>query len=207
MGVSVRQIVGIEDYGLTKTLPASQHFLQHLDALRERIPKLRNTTFVVAPECNLGVQATELAHSIMAHRDATPMHRDRIVILDEGGSQYGIRTDDRRNIVTSKENMQLTAKAVIDPKKLRFLYNAVCVCNTVRLDTLDAFTRLVKQLEVYGADLLKPLKPGGQVRRHFHGKRGSGKDDLAMAFQLCLVANQLFFTQPRKYGITPALAY
>lgn len=77
-----------------------------------------------------------------------------------GGSQYGIRTEDRRNIMTSKENLRTMAAGVIDSKKLRFLSNLVCVCDTDRVDADAAMKRLVDQLERYGADVLPPLRLG-----------------------------------------------
>lgn len=97
-----------------------------------------------------------------------------------GGSQYGIRTEDRRNIMTSKENLRKMAAAVIDSKKLRFLSNMVCACDTERVTAEAASKRLVDQLERYGADVLPPLRIGDRPRRKWHGKRGGAHDDLAM---------------------------
>lgn len=48
------QIVGMEDFPVRKTIAISKQFVLHLDALRQRIPQLRHTIFVVAPECNMG---------------------------------------------------------------------------------------------------------------------------------------------------------
>lgn len=194
-------VVGLEDFPTPKTLPASRRVLDHIDALRKRFPPLHRTIFVIAPECNMGNDANEMAYMVMHHRDESPLHRDRIIVLDEGGSQYGVRTEDRRNPVTSKESMRKSAAAVINPKKLRFVHNFVCVCNPMESRQAVIAGRFVKQLQVYGAEVLPPMRPGDRPRRRWHGKHGGQHDDLAMAFQLCLVANQLFFAQPRKYGI------
>lgn len=148
-----------------------------------------------------GLHANELAHQVMQHRDSTQMHHRRILVLDEGGSQYGIRTADPKNILTSKESLRNMAAAVIDAKKLRFLSTMVCVCDTERIDAERCTERLVRQLEVYGADVLPPLRVGDRPRRKWHGKRGSGHDDLAMALQLNLLANRLCLAQPNKYGL------
>lgn len=125
-----------------------------------------------------------------------------IRLRSSGGSQYGIRTEDRRNLLTSKENLRNMAAAVIDSKKLRFLSNLVCVCDTERIKADGCIERLVRQLEVYGADVLPPLRVGNRPRRQWHGKRGGGHDDLAMAFQLNLLANRLCLAQPAKYGLS-----
>lgn len=194
-------IVGMEDFPVTKTLPVSQHFLKHLDELRFSIPQLRHSIFVVAPECNMGIHANELAQAVIHHRDTRSEHRDRIIVLDEGGTQYGIRTEDRRNPLTSKEAMRGTTMAVINPKKMRFFCNFVCVCGSPPPTRMEIVARLVSQLEVYGADVLPPLRIGDRPRRKWHGKRGGRHDDLAMALQLCMLSNQLFYGQPRKYGI------
>ena len=92
--------------------------------------------------------------------------------------------------------------AVIDNKKLRFLVNLACACSTDRIDADTCVDRLVRQAVAYGADVLPPIRPGGKPRRKWHGKRGSSGDDLIMAFQLCLAANRLFFSQPQKYPST-----
>lgn len=44
----------MEDFPVRKTIAIAQQFLVHLDALRQRIPQLCRTIFVVAPECNMG---------------------------------------------------------------------------------------------------------------------------------------------------------
>lgn len=190
----------MEDFPVRKTVAISSKFLEHLDGLRNRIPQLQRSIFVVAPECNMGLHANELAQQVMRYRDKTEMHRRRIIVLDEGGSQYGIRTEDRRNLLTSKENLRTMAAAVVDSKKLRFLSNLVCVCDLDRVDAEGATKRLVDQLERYGADVMPPLRVGDRPRRKWHGKRGGAHDDLAMAFQLNLLANRLFMAQPGKYG-------
>jgi len=195
-------IVGLEDFPATKTLPASHLLLKHIDALRQRFAPLNHTKFVIAPECNMGNDANEIAHLVRNHANITPIHKDRLIVLNEGGSQYGIRTEDRRNPCTSKESMRKSAMAVINPKKLRFLHNFVTVCNTMETRQAVVAGRFVKQLQVYGAEVLPPLRAGDRPRRRWHGKHGGQQDDLAMAFQLCLVANQLFFAQPGKYGIS-----
>jgi hypothetical protein len=196
-------IVGMEDFPTPKHMPASHSVVKHLDVLRRRFPQLKNATFVVAPECNMGNDANELAYLVMQHRDKTPMHKDRIVVLDEGESQYGIRTGDKRKEVTMKETMCKNARAVVDAKKLRFLHNFVTVCNELDKDRAALAARFVQQLQVYGAELLPARTPGASLRRIWHGKHGGQHDDLAMVFQLGIAANQLFFSQPHKYGISP----
>lgn len=195
----------MEDFGVVKTVPTVDKFLKHLDALRQRLPALRTTVFVVAPECNMGLHANELAMRVLLHKNKTRMHKERITVLDEGGTQYGIRTEDRRNMLTSKENLRNMAAMAIDNKRVRFLRGLVTVCDPDR-HTEDTITkRFVQQLERYGADVLPALRTGDKPRRKWHGKRGGAGDDLAMAFQLNLLANRLFMSQPGKYGIVTSV--
>jgi len=196
--------VGLEDFPVRKTEATTTTFMQHLDALRqEHAAFLQRATFVIAPECNMGLHAIELAHAVLNHRDRTPMHRGRILILDEDSNQFGIRTGDRKNPLLSKDNMRRMAAAVIDSQKLRFHSNMVCVCDRERgVTAADVLDRLVNQLQRYGADVRPPLRLGGRPQLDWHGKRGSGHDDLAMALQLNLVANRLFMAQGSKYGVS-----
>ena len=195
----------MEDFGVVKTVPTVDKFLLHLDALRQKLPALRTTVFVVAPECNMGLHANELAMRVLLHKNKTRMHMERITVLDEGGSQYGIRTEDRKNILTSKENLRNMAAAAIDNKRVRFLRGLVTVCDPDRQTEESITKRFVQQLERYGADVLPPLRMGDRPRRKWHGKRGAAGDDLAMAFQLNLLANRLFMSQPGKYGIVTSV--
>jgi hypothetical protein len=190
----------MEDFPLSKTTIVSDLFHRHLDALRGRFPEFSNTMFVVAPECNMGRDSTELAHAVIQYRDRTPQHRGKILILDDDPTNFGLRTGGP-NPLLSKDNMRATAAPTINGRRLRFHSNMVCVCDQIRGTTADVvMNRFVDQLQRYGADIERPADPSKPAKLRWHGKRGSTHDDLAMAFQLNLVANELFMRRPAHYG-------
>jgi len=174
-------------------------FMRHIDALRKNIPQLLYATFVIAPECNMGLQANELAIAVQKHCVKSELHQNRVCVIDEGGGvHYGIRTDGGTGI-SSKENMIKIASAVVDNRRLRFYRNMVCCCNPRQNDAATMRIRFCHELEFYGATVLPPIRPGAPARRSWGGKKGGRSDDLAMAFQICLVANYYYMSQPNKY--------
>ncbi len=185
---------------MTKAVLPTRVFLKHIDALRRDIPQLRFSTFVIAPECNMGLQANEVAVAVQEHAANHEGHRDRVIVMDEGGGEhYGIRTDG--SALTSKENMIKIASAVVDNLRLQFYRHMICCCNPLRLDATAIRVQFCHQLEYYGATVIPPIRPGAMPRRHWTGKRGGRSDDLAMVFQIALIANHLFMSQPNKYRV------
>jgi len=191
--------VGLEDFPISRTTVVSRLFTDHLDTLRRKFPQFQNTKFVVAPECNMGRDSSELAQAVIRHGETKLQHRGRIVILDEDETNWGIRTGGKDPIM-SKDNLQSMASAVIKSRKLRFHTNLVSVCNTERGVTQAVLMeRFVDQLQRYGADVKPSTDLSKPPTLHWHGKRGAQCDDLAMVFQLNLAANTLFMRQPAKY--------
>lgn len=154
---------------------------------------------MVAPECNMGRDSSELAQAVIRHGEKHLQHRGRLLILDEDETNWGIRTGGK-DPVMSKDNLQAMASAVIKSRKLRFHTEMVSVCNTERGVTPAILReRFVDQLQRYGADVKLPSDLSKPPTLHWHGKRGAQCDDLAMVFQLNLAANTLFMRQPTKY--------
>lgn len=192
--------MGLEDFPLSKTTVVSKLFTKHLDTLRRKFPQFRTTKFVIAPECNMGRDSTELAQAVVLHGRQHLQHRGRLIILDEDATNYGLRTGGKDPIM-SKDNLQAMAAAVIQAKKLRFHTQLVSVCDTEHDVTPDVLIeRFVDQLQRYGADIKQSSDLSKPPTLSWHGKRGSQCDDLAMVFQLNLAANNLFMRQPGKYG-------
>ena len=188
----------MEAFPVRKDELPTRVFLRHMDKLRTQIPQLRQARFVIAPECNLGLEASHLAVAIMEYSKTSDIHRGRICIIDEaGGEHVGIRTG--KGVLTTKEAMIKIASAVVDNLRLRFYRNMVCCCNTIQINATDIRTIFCHQLEFYGATVLPPIRPGAPARRVWGGKRGGRSDDLVMAFQIALVSNRLYMSQPGKY--------
>lgn len=193
-------MVGLEDFPISKMTVVSTQFLNHLDTLRRKFSAFQATKFVIAPECNMGRDSTELAQAVIQHGQTDLQHRGKLLVMDEDDTNWGLRTGGADPIM-SKDNLQTMAAAVIRAKKLRFHTQAVSVCNTQRGVTLDQLIqRFVDQLQQYGADVFQPSDLSKPATLHWHGKRAGQHDDLAMVFQLLLAANNLFMRQPGKYG-------
>ena len=192
-------MVGLEDFPISRTMVVSKLFTSHLDALRRRFAAFQTTKFVVAPECNMGRDSSELAQAVIRHGEKQLQHRGRLIILDEDETNWGMRTGGR-DPVMSKDNLQSMAAAVVKSRKLRFHTDLVSVCGTQRGVTREILLeRFVDQLQRYGADVKQPSDLSKAPTLHWHGKRGAQCDDLAMVFQLNLAANILFMRQPGKY--------
>ena len=176
-------------------------FFRHLDQLRRQFRAFESTVFVVAPECNMGRDSTYLAQAVERHRDGTPMHHRRIMILDDDDTNRGIRTDGK-NPLMSKENLKDMAAKTIKGRQLRFHTKLVSVCDIERGVTSDKLIdRLVDQLQRYGADVIQPSRPDRSPTLAWNGKRGGQHDDLAMALQFLLVANRMVTKSPGQYGV------
>jgi len=189
------QVVGMEDFPVPKTMMVSDKFNQHLDALRSRFPEFTHTIFVVAPECNMGRHSSELWLAVEKHREETPFHKEKIMVLDDDDTNTGIRTGGK-NPVMSKDNLRATAAAAVNGLKIRFHVNMVSVCDVERDVTPSVLIdRLVDQLQRYGADVERSNDLSKPAKLTWHGKRGSLHDDLAMALQLNLAANIILLNQ------------
>ena len=189
----------MEAFPVRKDVLPSRVFLRHLDKLRSDIPQLKNSVFVIAPECDMGLQANEVAVAVMEYAKTKEEHSGRIRIMDEGGGvHYGIRTGG--GPISNKEAMIKIASAVVDNLRLRFYRHMICCCNPIQINADAIRVVFCHQLEFYGATVLPPIRPGAPARRVWGGKRGGRSDDLVMAFQIGLIANQLFKSQPGKYS-------
>ena len=189
----------MEAFPVRKSELPTRVFLRHMDKLRLAIPQVYHAIFVIAPECNMGLQANELAVAVQEHTKVTKMHQERICVIDEGGGEhYGIRTEG--SPISSKENMIKMASGVIDNLRLRFYRKMVCCCNPLQMDAPTIRVLFCHQLEFYGATVRPPIRPGAPALRIWEGKRGGRSDDLVMAFQIGLVANRLYMSQPSKYA-------
>lgn len=192
--------MGLEDFPVQKHTVIDHLFNHHLDVLRRKFPQFRSTTFWIAPECQTGNDSTMLARSALRHAQTVEMHRGKILIVDDDKTNTGLRTGGPNPLLT-KHRMRKEAALVIKGKRLRFHTNMVCVCNVDKDITAPmVIKRFVDQLQRYMGEIHRPADPEKSATIKWHGKHGGALDDLAMAFQLNLVANHLVINYPRKYG-------
>ena len=80
----------MEAFPVRKSELPTRVFLRHMDKLRLAIPQVYHAIFVIAPECNMGLQANELAVAVQEHTKITKMHqlKDVLITLNRSPNQY-----------------------------------------------------------------------------------------------------------------------
>ena len=164
---------------MTAGLPQLELLIEHIKAVRLRIPGLRGATAFVMVESNLGNEAYHHKNYLRAHKVRN------VVIMEEDRGRVGFRTDNRM-----KQTMAMATGELLRRGQIRFNENMV-VCDPKNTATSLA-EKLVSQLRSFMRIVVKPNKPYHQPKVYFHGKFGSNKDDLSMCTMLNVEAEMLF---------------
>ncbi len=148
--------------------------LDHLDALRQKLPMLKTTTFVVAIDSGFECQCMHIYGQISSHiKKQQNKHKGRIVIMWEGTS-YGIRFNR-----ACREYGE-----VYTNKPLCFLRNLVTVLS-IDLKSQTISADLTQQQQEYKQSKLQNRTPP--------------IPDLLAMFMLNIWARAIFICEPSKY--------
>jgi len=175
-------VLGLEALITRDVRKTHELLLNHLKMIR-RMPLLENATAVLSFESNLAFESQHLLHALHV------AEFQRWVSLAEGaqGALGWLTTHSR------KESMALLVRECLRVGRIsysRFFFS-------ISMTRDEAKTRLGNELRNFSVIIEAPKTHFAKTRKTYTGKLGGLQDDCAIALQLVLAAQRVFFEDPR----------
>lgn len=171
------QVLGVELLRTKVVSETHKLVVEHLARIRG-MAGFEDSTAVLCLESNLGYECQHITLAL------TRAEVPRWVVLNEGaGGTIGFLTTNQ-----TKEQMMMMTR---DALRVGCIALADGFFSTTMSEN-DALEKLRDELGRFSVVVEPPHTLFGKPRRTFTGKQGAQQDDLAIAFQLCMIAIRTF---------------